>query len=306
MARKPRIQYEGALYHIYNRGNYRSDIYGDPRTAAAFEACLFEVCERMDWRLHAYTLMRNHFHLALETMRPNLVEGMHWLQSTFAVRFNRFRNERGHLFQGRYHALLVERGPALARVVNYIHLNPVRARLVPVGQLRHYRWSSYGRFVSGPRPEFLVCAAWLRELGLDDTDPGWHAYESFLDGLIAEKNGSGTEKFTQGWAIGSPDWRKAVAKDHRELLGRHRLGSPALTELKQIEWSTVFEALLTAAGRTEEEAKGSPKGAPWKIGMADQLRRMTTATLPWIARKLHMGSSSAVSVYLCRARKIKK
>jgi REP element-mobilizing transposase RayT len=306
MARKPRIQYEGALYHVYNRGNYRSDVYGNPGASAAFEACLFETCERMAWRLHAYTLMRNHFHLALETPRANLVEGMHWMQSTFAVRFNRLRNERGHLFQGRYYALLVEPGPALARVVNYIHLNPVRAKVEPLESLGRYQWSSYRRFVSGPRPAFLVCAAWLRELGLDDTRGAWRAYEACLRRLLAGNDGAGIESFMQGWAIGSPDWRKSVAEHHRPLLGRHRLRGHELAELRQIEWTTAFEALLAEAGRTELEARTGPKGAPWKVQMAEQLRRATTATIPWIARKLHMGSPSAVSVYLWRARKIKK
>ena len=132
MARKPRIQYEGAVYHVINRGNYRRDVFELASTAQAFERCLFEACEQAGWQLHAFTLMRNHFHLALETPRANLVEGMHWLQSTFATRFNRLRAERGHLFQGRYQAILVEPGTHLAQVVNYIHLNAVRAGIVGV------------------------------------------------------------------------------------------------------------------------------------------------------------------------------
>ena len=132
MARKLRIQFEGACYHIINRGNYRADVFANQGAAKAFETCLWEACEKTGWRLHAYVIMQNHYHLAVETPQPNLVEGMHWLQSTFATRFNRFRSENGHVFQGRYKAILVEPGPTLAYVANYIHLNPHRAGLLPV------------------------------------------------------------------------------------------------------------------------------------------------------------------------------
>src|SRR5690625_3281078 len=103
--RKNRIEYPGAMYHVLNRGNYRRDLFVLGRSGEAFEKCLFEVAERCGWRLFAYVLMSNHYHLALETPEANLVAGMQWLQSTFANRFNRFRNERGHVFQGRYKAL---------------------------------------------------------------------------------------------------------------------------------------------------------------------------------------------------------
>ena len=131
MARRLRIQFGGALYHVINRGNYRRAVFGTVGAARAFESTLTETCVRHGWRLHARGIMPNHYHLALETPEPNLVEGMHWLQSTFATRFNRFRNERGHLFQARHQSPLVEDAAALARVIDYIHLNPVRAGMVP-------------------------------------------------------------------------------------------------------------------------------------------------------------------------------
>jgi len=103
----------------------------------------------MGWRVHGYCLMRNHYHLALETPRGNLVSGVHWLQSTFGNRFNRYRGERGRAFQGRYQAILVEPGVHLARLVDYLHLNPVRARIVALEQLVQFRWSSYRAFARG-------------------------------------------------------------------------------------------------------------------------------------------------------------
>ena len=104
MARKLRLEFAGACYHVINRGNYRRELFGDDGTRDAFQRCLFEACERFEWRLHAFVIMRNHFHLAAQTPEPNLSEGMKWLQGTWAARFNRFRRENGRPFQGRYKA----------------------------------------------------------------------------------------------------------------------------------------------------------------------------------------------------------
>lgn len=131
--------------------------------------------------------MGNHHHLALETPLGNLVAGMHWLQVTFATRFNRWRDERGHLFQGRYKALLVELGDALGAVCHYIHLNPVRAHIVPLAGLPRFRYSSYRYFARRRRPSFLdVTPALDAAGGLSDTAAGWHCYADFLDRQSAD------------------------------------------------------------------------------------------------------------------------
>ncbi len=128
MARRLRMQFEGAT--CSNRSG----------AAQAFEVALAEVAARYAWQVHAFVIMRNHFHLAVTTPQPNLVDGMHWLQGTFATRFNRFRIERGHLFQGRYHTVLVENAASLSRVVDCIHLNPVRTKIIPAEQIGNFRW----------------------------------------------------------------------------------------------------------------------------------------------------------------------
>ncbi len=98
----------------------------------------------MEWRLYGWCLMSNHYHLCVETPHPNLVEGMGWLQSTFANRFNRFRQSNGHVFQGRYKAILLD-GDAVGPVCHYIHLNPVRAGLVDASALQSYKDSGFAR-----------------------------------------------------------------------------------------------------------------------------------------------------------------
>lgn len=97
MPRKTRIEIRDGLYHIINRGNYRSDIFENDQDKASFEQTIFEACEKAGWRLFAYVIMKNHYHLAIGTPQGNLISGMQWLQSTFANRFNRFRKERGHV-----------------------------------------------------------------------------------------------------------------------------------------------------------------------------------------------------------------
>jgi len=108
MARKLRLEYAGAIYHVISRGNYREDVFRTVGTKEAFLKCLDEACGKANWVVHAWCVMSNHYHLCLETPDPNLVAGMRWLQGTFSVRFNRLRRERGHVFQGRYKAILVD------------------------------------------------------------------------------------------------------------------------------------------------------------------------------------------------------
>ena len=108
MARTLRLEAEDGIYHVLNRGNYRADIFRADKTKTAFLTCLGEACGKAGWRVHAWCIMSNHYHLAVETPQGNLVGGMQWLQGTFSTRFNRLRGERGHLFQGRYKSLLVD------------------------------------------------------------------------------------------------------------------------------------------------------------------------------------------------------
>ena len=121
MARKVRFEYPGACYHVINRGNYRSRIFESEGARKSFVGTLRECCEAQGWCLHAWCLMSNHYHLLLETPEPNLVDGMRWLQSVFANRFNRFRKENGHVFQGRYKSIVLE-DAAMGPVAHYIHL----------------------------------------------------------------------------------------------------------------------------------------------------------------------------------------
>jgi len=139
MARRLRLEAVEGVYHVINRGNYRAPVFRSDRTKAAFLRCLEEACARTGWRVHAWCIMSNHYHLAVATPQADLGEGMRWLQGTFATRFNQLRNERGHLFQGRYKSLVVDPGEGLGPLCHYIHLNPVRARLCKVTECQRSR-----------------------------------------------------------------------------------------------------------------------------------------------------------------------
>lgn len=309
MARRLRIQFAGAVYHVINRGNYRRDLFETTDRAAAFERCLFETCSRMRWRLRAYALMRNHYHLAIETIEPNLVEGMHWLQSTFATRFNRYRQERGHLFQARYQALLVEPGIALNRVVDYIHLNPVRAAIVPAALVANFRWSSLRRYTRGERPDCLQAGTWLDAIGLSDTSEDWQLYtRQLIDLAGAEERQKelGFPEMSRGWAIGTHGWRQALARVHTKHALAPGIASQELADLKHARCESVLEQLLSAAGKTAADAARDRKGAAWKIQIAQTLRATTSATNRWIAEQLHMGAPNSVSQYLSNRKKLDK
>ena len=127
MARPLRIEYAGGLYHVTSRGNAQQKIYLDNLDRAAFLALLDKTRTRYDWLIHAYCLMGNHYHLLVETAAPTLARGMKLLNGSYSQRFNFRHNRVGHLFQGRYNAIIVDQESYLLELARYIVLNPVRA-----------------------------------------------------------------------------------------------------------------------------------------------------------------------------------
>jgi putative transposase len=173
MARRVRVQYEGAVYHVMARGNERRDIFRDDHDRLRFLETLGEAVGQFGLRLHAYCLMPNHYHLLLGTPRGNLSRAMGWFQTTVTARFNARHRRRGHLFQGRFKAELVEADEYGRWLVEYIHLNPVRPRnrsgVIPSErrkQLERYRWSSHVDYAGrrGKSPAWL-CLDWLAYWG---------------------------------------------------------------------------------------------------------------------------------------------
>lgn len=164
MARPLRIELAGGLYHITARGNRREAIYLDEADRSGWLTLLGETCERYQWQCHAWCQMTNHYHLVLETAEANLGQGMRHLNSVYSARFNRAHSHVGHLFQGRYYAILVEREAYFLELCRYVVLNPVRAGIV-----RHpatWGWSSYRATMGlSPAPVWLQADLLLEQFG---------------------------------------------------------------------------------------------------------------------------------------------
>lgn len=220
MPRSPRIEYEGALYHVMCRGDRREAIFADDDDRRMLLATLAAACERTGWRVHAYVLLPNHYHLLLETPRAGLVDGMRWFQTTYTARFNARHHVCGHLFQGRYKAIPLDPAdPSRFRILcDYIHLNPVRAHLLP-GSGSHpedYPWSSLpailGRAV---RPSWQETKRLLAAAGM--TRP---VYAAFLRRRASEIGGANSaqkkvldeewREIRRGWALGGDDFRREL------------------------------------------------------------------------------------------------
>lgn len=309
MARKLRLEFPGACYHVLNRGNYRSDLFATDGAKGAFEQCLFDACTKSKWLLHAYVVMRNHYHLAIETPEGNLVSGMQWLQATFANRFNRLRGERGHLFQGRYKSLLVEEGEALGQVCHYLHLNPVRAGVVPVAQLAEYRHSSYW-YLQRKRPACLSLMTALAEAGgLADTREGWRSYQAYL-GWQAESGPAGRNKayasLSRGWALGSKEFKTALVKDHALAAHTRAWETSGAKEVRAVRWRTTLEKGLRVVRRSESDLVATAKSIDWKLAVAEWMKSTTQATNGWLSENLHMGAPAALSRNLTHYRRFRR
>jgi putative transposase len=308
MARTLRLECEGACYHVINRGNYRRALFASEGAAAAFERALSETAGRFGWRIHAYVIMSNHFHLAVETPKPNLSAGMKYLQGTWANRFNRYRGERGRPFQGRYKSLHVEPGHALAQVAHYIHLNPVRARITSMEQLSAFRWSSLWWSARKNRPAWLEVETVLKETGgLNDGPAGWRSYRTYLSLLAEEDPRQRQGKFgdmSRGWVVGTKEFRRDMAKELKQrgadLELPTRAGNEgAAAELLHEDWTDRLER-AAKAGRIDLQNLGSWKSAEEKVVLAAALRRTSGVSNGWLSENLKMGTPASVSQFVRR------
>ncbi len=302
MPRAPRFEYSGAIYHVLNRGNYRSWIFEDDGAKAAFRKCLMEACEFAGWTLHAYCVMGNHYHLAIETPEPNLSEGMRWLQSVFANRFNRFRKERGHLFQGRFKSIVVEDWDRLSWLCHYIHLNPVRAGICDLNGLKAYPFSSYWHLRKPKtRAAFMSFEAFLQGAGsLKDNPAGRRKYEHYLGWINNDdqaRESAAFDRMSKGWALGSKEFKKAIVKDEESRIANLELGSKDYAELREDRWKDELDRCLELLCKEKSDIGPDPKSADWKVAIATRLKRKLLCRNSWTGRALNMGAGASISRY---------
>lgn len=159
MTRPLRLEYAGAFYHVTARGDRLEDIFFEDEDRRDYLTVLGEVCERFNWVVHAYCQMTNHYHLLVETVDGNLWRGMRQLNGVYTQRFNRRHGLVGHLFQGRYKAILVQKETYLLELSRYVVLNPVRARMV--ADPADWPWSSYQAAVAEVQAAVWLDIDWL-------------------------------------------------------------------------------------------------------------------------------------------------
>jgi hypothetical protein len=253
--------------------------------------------------------MKNHFHLVVETPRGNLVAGMRWFMSTYANRFNHRHQLCGHVFSGRYKALVVEADGSgyLRTVCDYTHLNPVRAKLLPArSRLLEYPWSSFGGYLTEPRhrPKWLRVDRLLGEHGISaDTAESRREFELRMEKRRTEEGDPNQWKgMRRGWCVGSPEFKQAMLE---RLHGNLGSGHPERVrrEANQVRAEAIIAAELRKQGRGEASLSRGAKVDARKLALAARLRKETTMTIQEIAERLHMGSRNSVGPKLHAWRK---
>ena len=295
MARKLRVQYAGAIYHVMNRGDRREPIFSDDQDRKRFLKTLGQACEKTCWQVHAYCLMNNHFHLVIETPQPNLVDGMKWFLGTYTCRFNRRHNEFGHLFSGRYKALPVDGTGTgyLKTACDYVHLNPVRAKLLTSQEpLSAFPWSSYPLYLkpASARPVWPRVDRLLGEWGIQKDSPAGR--RAFSQHMERRRYGDLDEEFKhmeRGWFLGGENFKQELLEQVHTAPSPSHFGE-LLHEATEARAERLLAEALQRVGWTKDHLQARPKGDARKVQIAQQLRAQTTMPLAWIAERLNMGS----------------
>ncbi len=296
MARKVRLEYPGAMYHLMSRGDQRDDIFFSDVDRHDFIKTLAEACEKTDWQVHAFCLMSNHYHLVVETPKANLVAGMAWLQGTYTIRLNNRHRLTGHVLSGRYKDQIIDGSGNgyLRNACDYVHLNPIRAKLLaPEDRLLAYPWSSFPLYLAAARhrPRWLRTDRLLGEHGIQgDTPAGRQEFERQMERRrLEEVDEKALEEFRQAWCIGSEQFRQECL---RQMEGRVGDNHPGQTRLETAE-AKADRIVAEELGRlhwTVEDLALKPNNHRDKLALAARLRRETTLSVKDIAERLHLGT----------------
>jgi REP element-mobilizing transposase RayT len=178
MARPLRIEYAGAVYHITSRGNERKPVFKSDQDRINFLNTLQHVNKRYNWICHAYCLMDNHYHLLIETPDANLSLGMRQLNGVYTQLFNKLHGRAGHLFQGRYKSIVIQKDSHLLEVCRYVVLNPVRAKMVEIPDA--WKWSSYRATAGRESPHACLTINWILRQFSGKRAKAEHEYRQFV------------------------------------------------------------------------------------------------------------------------------
>lgn len=280
MARPLRIAYPGAYYHVTSRGNEQKDVFKSQRDREKFLEYLSSATQRYGAVIHVYCLMTNHYHLLLETPEGNLSTIMRHINGAYTTYFNVKRKRAGHLFQGRFKAILVEADAYAAELSRYIHLNPVRAGAVEKPE--DYAWSSYRSYIGQNPP-----AEWLKidfVLGYFGTGADAGArYRSFVEDRLGKEYESPLKKAKGEAVLGTDEFVDTITAKHIGRRGPER----EVPALRQLFPRPSPEAILEAV----DAAFGSNKKVARQAGMY-LCHRFTGEKVQEIGKLFSVGSSA--------------
>jgi putative transposase len=216
MARPLRIEYPGAVYHITSRGNAQNDIFLGDEDRANFLEILSTTIDRCKWLCHAFCLMDNHYHLLIETIDPTLSKGMRQLNGVYTQSFNRRHDRAGHVFQGRYKAILVQKGGHLLELCRYVVINPVKANIAR--EPGDWKWSSYrGTAFDGHGPDWLT-TKWILGIFSKENHSAKKSYRRFVT-LGISRESSPWDRLKGQIFFGSEKFIHSIRSDHEATAG---------------------------------------------------------------------------------------
>ena len=254
MARPLRVEYEGAFYHVTSRGNDRGKIFFSEADYKKFLSYLKEAKEKYDIVLQCYVLMTNHYHLLMETPEANLSKVMHYLNGSYNTYINVKRKRSGHLFQGRFKSIIVDRDSYLGELSRYIHLNPVRAGIV--AKPEDYAHSSYHAYLSGKKDD-LVSTEALFELVGGGKDKARSRYRAFVEAGTGRELENPTAKIYGGMILGGAKFIKETLRKLKE----EYLGKPEISHRRTLKSAEMADEIMSAVGgRYKISGEGSAAG----------------------------------------------
>ena len=247
MARPLRINYPGAFYHVTSRGNERKAVFKSKRDREKFFEYLDSAAQRYDAVIHAFCLMNNHYHLLIETPTGNLPQIMRHINGAYTTYFNVKRARPGHLFQGRYKAILVEIDEYAKELSRYIHLNPVRAKMVKTPE--EYEWSSYRFYIGETKPPKWLYRDFILGYFGNKVSIAQKEYRKFVSILVSEKYDSPLDEVVGSTLLGSPGFI-AFIKDKFLSGKKSDKDLPALKELvKKASMQEIFGEVESVLGK---------------------------------------------------------
>ncbi len=226
MARPLRIEYRGAFYHVTSRGNEQKDVFKSRRDREKFLEYLASATQRYGATIHAYCLMSNHYHLLLETPEGNLSAIMRHINGAYTTYFNIKRKRSGHLFQGRYKAILIEVDEYLVELSRYIHLNPVQAGMVE--RPEHHQWSSYQSFIGQCTPPEWLKTGLILGSFVKREAAAQKKYRCFVEDKLGKEYETPLKGTFGSSILGSPGFVEEISAAH--VKGKEDANIPALRQ----------------------------------------------------------------------------